>query len=106
MSPAQLLRNKRNALLRDDEAILLLLIGKAERRPHELRKESEIPDRTFWRAYDAIHKQGWIQLVKTRPAGGTRGKRSVCKLTDEGALKVAILMGVKPPPAQNFTLES
>ena len=95
MGPVELLRNKRSALIRDDEAILLLLLGQGEMRPHELREAAEMPERSFWRSLAACHRQYWVISVKTRPEGkkAGRGLKSIARLTPKGSAIVRKLLG-------------
>jgi hypothetical protein len=99
MGPVELLRNKRQVLVRDDEALLLLTIGQGVTRPHSLRDKAELPERSFWRAYSAITRAGWIEVVKSRPSGPGvgRGLVSICKLTGEGERIVRVLLGASAP---------
>lgn len=107
MSPVDLLRNKRAAQLRDDEALLLLLIGKMERRPHELRDESKLPERSFWRAYKFLVGQGWVEAMKLPSGSAGRGRVTMCRLTPSGIEKTALLMGLSTQGGvRRFDLQS
>lgn len=98
MGPVELLRNKRNALVRDDEAILLLMLGQGEKRPHELRVDSGMPERSFWRCLSACRRQAWISSEKSRPTGEKvgRGWKSIVRLTPKGVGLVRKILGDGP----------
>ncbi|QJE99105.1 hypothetical protein [Luteolibacter luteus] len=97
MGPVELLRNKRSALVSDDEAILLLTLGQGERRPHELRTESALPERTFWRCLSACHRHAWVTSEKCRPLGkqAGRGFKTIVRLSPEGARVVGKILGAE-----------
>lgn len=95
MGPVELLRNKRSALIRDDEAILLFLLGRGEKRPRDLRDASQMPERTFWRSLSTCHRQRWVASEKSRPIGKAvgRGLKTLVRLTPEGASIVRRMLG-------------
>jgi hypothetical protein len=95
MGPVELLRNKRSALVSDDEAILLLMLGQGEKRPHELREESRMPERSFWRCLAHCHRQAWVNSEKSRPLGKNagRGFKTIVRLTPQGVAVVQKILG-------------
>ena len=95
MGPVELLRNKRSALVSDDEAILLLMLGQGEKRPHELREESQLPERSFWRCLANCHRQTWVTSEKSRPQGKNtgRGWKTLVRLSPEGVTVVRKILG-------------
>lgn len=99
MGPVDLLRNKRKALVRDDEAILLLALGSGPKRPHELFAHCQFPDRSFWRCLNRCHKYGWVESSKSHPTGKGVGPglKSVVKITGEGERIIRCLCGAAAP---------
>ena len=91
----EILRNKRKALLRDDEVILLLVLARRPMRARDLREGSRLPERTFWRGFEAMQRQGWAEVVAAGRGvkGEGRGKCSVCRLTLKGEAEVRRLFG-------------
>lgn len=100
MGPVDLLRNKRGALVSDDEAILLLTLGASTMRAHELREGCKMPERSFWRCLKACQRHGWLISEKTRPRGkdAGRGFKTIVRLNLKGATVLGRLLGEPAEP--------
>lgn len=98
MGPVELLMRKRQSLVTDDEAVVLILMGKGINRPERLLEASQLPTRTFWRVYSRMQKLGWITVETSRPTGKGvgQGKKSALSLTGEGERIIRALLGAGP----------
>jgi hypothetical protein len=84
----EFLKQKKRTHLSDDEAIVLLLIGQhsGSCRPRSLLESSGLPERSFWRAFATLGRQGWIDVTRAPSAGQGKGpgKFSACIITPHG----------------------
>jgi DNA-binding MarR family transcriptional regulator len=100
MGPIDLLLAKRRCGLTDDEAVVLLALGKGERRPADLLDRLGLPERSFWRLLARMRATGWLGSDERRPCGvsttGT-GRFTVLSLTPEGRRMLALLRSRRPP---------